>query len=123
MKPGSRWAVLCAPNGFEIPDRPDSEPSLAHFNGELDGCVAFCTTQRELDRTFDGAERCLVRDGGVWIAWPKKTSKVATSINFDEVQGTGLARGLVDNKVCAIDDDWSGLRFVVRTADRAKWPR
>jgi hypothetical protein len=123
MKPGSRWAVIDAPPGFEIEDRPDAERSLARFSGALDGCVVFCTSQRHLDRAFDGAAKSLKRDGGIWIAWPKKTSSLATSIAFDAVQGTGLARGLVDNKVCAIDDDWTGLRFVVRLADRAAWPR
>jgi hypothetical protein len=123
MKPGARWAVIDGPHGFDLHDRPDSEPSLAKFSGVLDGCLVFCTSQRHLDRAFDGAAKCLRRDGGVWIAWPKKSSSLPSSIAFDEVQGTGLARGLVDNKVCAIDDDWSGLRFVVRVADRASWPR
>jgi hypothetical protein len=123
MKPGSRWAVVGAPAGFVIHDRPDEACGLATFRGEVDGAVVFCTAQRDLDKAFEGAARCLKRDGGLWIAWPKKTSRISTSIGFEEVQGTGLARGLVDNKVCAIDDDWSGLRFVVRVADRAQWPR
>jgi hypothetical protein len=56
--------------------------------------------------------------GGLWVAWPKKTSCVATDLTFDPVQQIGLDAGLVDNKVCAIDDTWSALRFVTRVADR-----
>ena len=56
--------------------------------------------------------------GGLWVAWPKKTSGVATDLSFDRVQRVGLDCGLVDNKVAAIDDTWSGLRFVKRVQDR-----
>ena len=60
--------------------------------------------------------------GGLWIAWPKKSAKKSAGLPTDlteaEVRARGLATGLVDNKVCAIDDTWSGLRFVVRVADR-----
>ena len=56
--------------------------------------------------------------GGLWIGWPKKASGIATDLGEAEVRRMGLATGLVDNKVCAIDDVWSGLRFVVRVADR-----
>jgi hypothetical protein len=62
--------------------------------------------------------RALEVDGGLWIAWPKKTSGVATDLGFDAVQQVGLDAGLVDNKVCAIDATWSGLRFVRRVVDR-----
>lgn len=55
---------------------------------------------------------------GLWIAWPKKASKLATDLDFDAVQQTGLAHGLVDNKSCAIDELWQALRFVYRMADR-----
>jgi hypothetical protein len=61
-------------------------------------------------------------DSGLWVAWPKKSSGVLTDLDFDFVQHHGLATGLVDNKVCAVDETWSGLRFVVRVADRARWP-
>ena len=56
--------------------------------------------------------------GGLWIGWPKKSSGVPTDVSFATVQAAGLAAGLVDNKVCALDDVWSGLRFVYRLADR-----
>jgi hypothetical protein len=62
--------------------------------------------------------RALVPSGGLWVAWPKKKSGVATDLTFEPVQEIGLGCGLVDNKVCAIDDTWSGLRFVARVSDR-----
>ncbi len=123
MKDGSRWVVVRAPSGFAIEDRPDAEAGLRTMKGEIDGCVVFCLTRKEVDAGFDQAVRHLRRDGGIWMAWPKKASTIKTELDFDYVQGAGLGRGLVDNKCCAIDEDWSGLRFVVRTADRKEWPR
>jgi hypothetical protein len=58
-------------------------------------------------------------DGGLWLAWPKHTSGVVTDVSFRVAQNLGLAGGLVDNKVCAIDETWSGVRFVVPLAARA----
>ena len=78
----------------------------------------FVTRRAELARRFPGFARALVDDGGLWVAWPKKTSGVATDLVFDAVQTVGLDEGLVDNKVCAIDGTWSGLRFVRRVEHR-----
>ena len=104
-------------------DRPDGSPSLVSLRGRLDGCLVFCLSASQLEKGLDAAMRCLVADGGIWIAWPKKSSSLVTSLDFETVQGAGLSRGLVDNKCCAIDEDWSGLRFVVRVKDRAAWGR
>jgi hypothetical protein len=123
MKDGSRWAIVGAPKGFHIQDRPDASPSLKAIKGVLDGSVVFCTTRRQLDEGIERAIKAMPRDGSVWIAWPKKASAIKTELDFDLVQQAGLSRGLVDNKCCAVDDDWSGLRFVVRLANRASWPR
>ncbi len=60
----------------------------------------------------------MAQTGGLWIAWPKKTSGVATDLSFDVVQNLGLDAGLVDNKICAVTETWSGLRFVIRRRDR-----
>ena len=65
------------------------------------------------------AARSLTPQGTLWVAWPKKAAKVPTDLTEDRVRSIGLAAGLVDVKVCAIDEKWSGLKFVVRTADRA----
>jgi hypothetical protein len=86
--------------------------------GEADVIVLFTRSARELAKAFGGARKSLHKDGGLWIAWPKKASGVVTDLNENVVRNQGLALGLVDNKVCAIDEIWSGLRFVVRLADR-----
>jgi hypothetical protein len=81
--------------------------------------VLFTTTREELKRRFVPLKATLAPADGLWVAWPKKASKLETDLDFDAVQRVGLDAGLVDNKSCAIDDDWQALRFVYRTADRA----
>jgi len=80
--------------------------------------VLFTTTRAELERRFDALKATLAPADGLWVAWPKKASKLDTDLDFDAVQQVGLAAGLVDNKSCAIDGDWQALRFVYRRADR-----
>ena len=109
----SRVALQKAPPGFaeELGVKP-------RLRGEFDVAVLFATRQGELTRAFTPLARRLAPAGGLWVAWPKKTSGVATDLVFERVQEVGLGCGLVDNKVAAIDDTWSGLRFVYRVADR-----
>ena len=83
--------------------------------------VVFATTTADLVSRFARAMALLPADGGLWVAWPKQTSGVDTELGFDVVQDHGLRAGLVDNKVSAIDETWSGLRFVVRKEDRDGW--
>ena len=120
IKPGAVVALLAAPPGFEdvLGPLPDGVQVRTHARGKVDVIVFFATRERELARRFPGMARALQPAGGLWVAWPKKTSCVATDLTFDPVQQVGLDCGLVDNKVCAIDDRWSALRFVVRVADR-----
>jgi hypothetical protein len=81
--------------------------------------VVFFTTRRDqLERRFAGLKATLAPADGLWIAWPKKASKLETDLSFEAVQKIGLAAGLVDNKSCAIDESWQALRFVYRLADR-----
>jgi hypothetical protein len=80
--------------------------------------VLFTTSLTELERRFDALKATLAAADGLWIAWPKKASKVETDLDFAAVQAAGLAAGLVDNKSAAIDDDWQAVRFVYRLADR-----
>ena len=80
--------------------------------------VWFTTSRGELERRFDALKATLDPADGLWIAWPKKASKLETDLVFDTVQQTGLAHGLVDNKSCSIDERWQALRFVYRLADR-----
>jgi hypothetical protein len=81
--------------------------------------VVYLTTSRaELERRFEALKATLAPADGLWIAWPKKAARLETDLDFDTVQQTGLAHGLVDNKSCSIDERWQALRFVYRLADR-----
>ena len=80
--------------------------------------VCFLTRRAVLERRFAALKRAIEYDGGLWIAWPKRASGVETDVTEDVVREIALDRGLVDNKVCAIDETWSGLRLVYRLADR-----
>jgi len=90
----------------------------ARSRGDADVIVLFTRSAAELEREFPRLRRSLEQSGGLWVAWPKRTSGVATDLNEAAVRRYGLSQGLVDNKVCAIDETWSGLRFVVRLSDR-----
>jgi hypothetical protein len=116
---GSRLAVVSSPNGFcERLELPAGVVLRRQARGRLDVVVFFVTRRAELARRFPTLQRRLEPDGGLWIAWPKRTSGVATDLSENPVRDVGLANGLVDNKVAAIDDIWSGLRFVWRVRDR-----
>jgi hypothetical protein len=80
--------------------------------------VFFTTSEADLQRRFAKLKRTLAPADGLWIAWPKKASKLDTDLEFDSVQRIGLDAGLVDNKSCAIDEDWQAVRFVYRLQDR-----
>jgi hypothetical protein len=81
--------------------------------------VLFTTSRAELERRFVPLKSTLAPADGLWVAWPKKASKIETDLTFDEVQRIGLNAGLVDNKSAAVDDDWQAVRFVYRLRDRA----
>jgi hypothetical protein len=120
IREGSRVAVVSAPDGFArvLDPLPAGAELRTGARGRCDVVVYFVTRRAELARRFPTFVRALEPDGGLWVAWPKKTSGVATDLVFDAVQEVGLDAGLVDNKVCAIDATWSGLRFVRRLTDR-----
>lgn len=80
--------------------------------------VYFTTSRTDLESRFRSLKAVLAPADGLWIAWPKRSSKLETDLSFEVVQGLGLAAGLVDNKSCAIDQSWQALRFVYRLADR-----
>ena len=80
--------------------------------------VAFFVQRAELERRLPALRTALRPAGGLWIAWPKRASGLSSDLGEGAVRDLGLAAGLVDNKVCAIDAVWSGLRFVYRLADR-----
>jgi hypothetical protein len=83
--------------------------------------VIFATEADDLELRFIQAMATLPPDGAIWCAWPKRASKVPTDITENLLRDLFLPTGMVDNKVAAIDDVWSGLRFVVRKELRASW--
>lgn len=116
FKPGMRAHYVAAPDGFEtlLGELPDGVRVLARPAGELDLVVLFALSRAELERRLPGLHARLRQDGMVWVAWPKRASKVLTDMTEDVVRDVALPRGLVDVKVCAIDDMWSGLKLVIR---------
>ncbi len=84
----------------------------------IDFALLFVKKEKELRKRFAKLARRLNRAGMLWIAWPKKSSGVKTDLSFANVQAIGLEAGMVDTKICAIDDIWSGLKFVYRLKDR-----
>jgi len=97
---------------------PEAVDVRARVRGPLDVIVFFTRRRSELERRLESLKRALRTSGGLWIAWPKRASGVETDVTEDVVRELGLAAGLVDNKVCAIDETWSGLRLVYRLRDR-----
>ena len=120
VKPGHRLLLKGAPNGFETELRPLPEGvTLAGAASRTADCVLlFSTSGAHLEKAFSKAVPLLPPAGLLWVAWPKKASKVETDLTEDVVRRIGLAAGLVDVKVCAVTEIWSGLKFVRRLKDR-----
>jgi len=122
IKPGSRLALFNAPDGFDrtLGALPDGVRTTGSGTADVDVAVFFTDRQAVLKKRFPGLARAIAPAGALWIAWPKKASKKPTDLDENVVRAVGLGQGLVDVKVCAIDETWSGLKFVVRRADQPK---
>jgi hypothetical protein len=120
IKAGLRVGLIGAPDVFAgtLGSLPPGVEVRTQARGRFD-VVVFVTRAAELERRFAALARAIEPDGGLWVAWPKRASGVPTDLCFESVQRVGLEAGLVDNKNCAIDDTWSGLRFVYRVAERS----
>ena len=120
LKEGSRVALVNAPKDFhfEPNELPDNVDFLKGSAKSLDVILFFVTTERALAKDFSKLAASLTANGMIWIVWPKKSSGVATDLTFNRVQTIGLDARLVDVKICAVDDTWSGLKFVYRLKDR-----
>jgi hypothetical protein len=112
IKTGHRVAFVGAPDGFRL-DGVTPGPLR-----RCDVVLLFAPKEQALARALPKAAASLVESGSLWIAWPKKSSGVATDLTEDRLRELILPTGLVDNKVCAIDETWSGLRFCKRLKDR-----
>jgi hypothetical protein len=121
IKPGARVALVNAPDDFQttLAELPDDVKFVKATAKVLDLILCFVLSERILLRDFAKLAQRLTTNGMIWIAWPKKSSQVPTDLTFERVQRIGLDAGLVDVKICAIDDTWSGLKFVYRLKDRA----
>ena len=115
-----RLALLDEPVGFRrlLEGLPPGVEFRTSLRGRADVVVLFATRRSQLTRRIDAAGRAIHPDGALWVAWPKRASGVETDMTEDVVREVALPRGLVDNKVCAIDDVWSGLRVVWRVEHR-----
>ena len=120
IKESSRIALINAPKDFAraLGELPLNAEIVTRVTKPLDIVLLFVLNERALIRDFEKLAKKLAGNGMIWVAWPKKSSGVATDLSFDRVQRIGLDSGLVDVKICAIDDVWSGLKFVIRLKDR-----
>ena len=121
IKPGALVVVLGAPAGFidSLAPLPDGVTITTRVRDGADVIVAFFTKVAELKKRFPALHKAMAVDGGLWIGRPKQSSGIPTDITEHVPRQLLLPTGLVDNKVCAIDDTWSGLRFVIRKELRA----
>jgi hypothetical protein len=114
IRDGTRLALLNAPEKFSetLGELPQGVVVKRRLGGEADVIVLFVMQFSKLKSDFGEAANCLPPAGGMlWVAWPKKAAKMDTDLSENLIRDFGLAAGLVDTKVCAIDEKWSGLRF------------
>jgi len=120
IKEGFRVSLIGAPGGFleELSDLPPRVNFVTSLAAQLDLILFFAKSQSDMTRNFPRLAAKLKPAGALWIAWPKKASGVATDLSDNSVRQIGLDAGLVDVKVCAVNEIWSGLKFVIRVKDR-----
>jgi hypothetical protein len=114
---GSTLLLVDAPSGVVTP-LPSGVTVKRQARGRADVVVAFFTDRRAFERRIESLGRMIFPAGGLWLAWPKRSSGVPTSVDENVVREVALPLGLVDNKVCAINETWSGLRVVWRREAR-----
>ena len=116
IKDGHTVGLIGAPSDFEatLAPLPDDVTIRRQARGAFDVIVFFPSNQADLQRRFMRLARRMVANGGLWVGWPKKASGVATDVTEDTIRRVALPLGLVDVKVCAVDDIWSGLKLVIR---------
>jgi hypothetical protein len=120
IKPGHRVILRNHPASFvkDLGKLPEGVKTSERLSGKANVVVYFTDKRAALEKDFSGLSSTIVPDGMLWVSWPKKASGKSTDLTEDVVRNIGLERGLVDVKVCAIDETWSGLKFVVRLKDR-----
>lgn len=120
IKPAHRGAILDAPAGYLalLGDLPAGIIQRGELGSHLDFVQYFVMQRDALEQRFAGLKAALAPTGMLWISWPKRAAKLPTDLDENVVRAIGLAHGLVDVKVIAVDPVWSGLKFVYRLADR-----
>jgi hypothetical protein len=119
IKSGFNIAFVNAPSGFASGLNLPADV-LSNSRKPLDFALLFVRSEKELQQRFSKLAGKLKPNGMLWVSWPKKSFGVETDLSFTSVQAIGLAAGLVDVKVCAINETWSGLKFVYRLKDRPR---
>lgn len=122
IKPGHRIATVNAPASFDrlLGKLPEGTAFVSSTAESVDGIVAFEKSVSDFQKHLPALANRIKNDGMIWIGWPKKASGVVTDLREDHVRDAALKLGLVDIKVCAIDETWSGLKLVIRKENRAK---
>jgi hypothetical protein len=122
VKENQRIGLVNKPSDFEslLGDLPVNVHVVKRLTAPLDLVLLFVVAERALAKQFPSIAKKIAPNGMIWVAWPKKSSGVPTDLSFERVQRIGLDCGLVDVKICAIDEVWSGLKFVLRLKDRKK---
>jgi hypothetical protein len=120
LKPATTVYIMNPPDEYfdwlhPLPEKTDVKKKLS---GDLDFIHLFVKDRKSFQQAFVKAKTYLKDNGMMWISWPKKSSKIITDLDENVIRDFGLAEGLVDVKVCAVDEIWSGLKFVVRVKDR-----
>lgn len=120
IRPGYRIFVLNAPRNYGsiLGELPEQTIFMDKLFGPLDLIHFFVQKRKDLETEFPILKREMSQNGGLWVSWPKRSSKIETDLNESIVRETGLKNGLVDVKIVAIDKIWSGLKFVYRLKDR-----
>jgi hypothetical protein len=121
IKEGQRLCILGAPRGYmtkTLGRLPRGVVKVPLPAGRVDVVHFFTVSRDELAVTFPALREAVVSNGSVWVSWPKKSSGVESDLDGNVVRDLGLLNGMVDVKVCAVDETWSGLKFMFRVKDR-----
>jgi hypothetical protein len=120
IKPGTRLLAVNAPADYAalLDPLPENVSFLRAGADELDVVHLFTKTRSELIKLIDRSMTKIKQEGAIWVSWPKKASGIPTEVNEDTVREVALPLGLVDIKVCAVDETWSGLKLVIRKENR-----
>jgi bifunctional DNA-binding transcriptional regulator/antitoxin component of YhaV-PrlF toxin-antitoxin module len=120
IKAGSRVLLVNAPDGAKswLEPLPEGAKLCGSREKNLDVVLFFARQGTEVIKRFGALAKRLQPAGGLWVSWPRKAAGISSDLNENWIRAIGISHGLVDNKVCAVSEEWSGLRFVYRVKDR-----